>query len=129
MSTGGGCADKNKKGGALKSEFAVGRIAGASPAEHRYYVLVMFDISEAKKYRMLVRTLKKYGLPIQRSVFEAQLKPGQIKDLLGEVERLMSSERFYNPSDNVRVYKVAGNCDVTVFGQYVSTLTEENVFI
>ncbi len=54
---------------------SLGRIAGASPAENRYYVLVMFDIADPKKYRLLMRILKRYATRIQKSVFEAQLKP------------------------------------------------------
>ena len=33
-----------------KTELSLGRITGAVPAENRYYVLILFDISETKKY-------------------------------------------------------------------------------
>ncbi|NHM16474.1 CRISPR-associated endonuclease Cas2 [Eggerthellaceae bacterium zg-887] len=111
-----------------KTEFAPGRITGASPSENRYYVLILFDISNQKKYRALVKILKRYGLRIQKSVFEAQLKTPQIRDLVLSIEALMGSERFYDPGDNVRVYKIAGNCDVVAFGSCGTSILEENIF-
>jgi len=114
---------------AKKTELAVGKKAGASPTEDRFYVVVFFDIADAKKYRLLVKTLKSYGSRIQKSVFEAQLSRRQIRDLLAKVEQLMSSETYYNPSDNVRVYKIAGNCEITIFGANESSFLEENIFI
>ena len=112
-----------------KTEVSVGKTAGASPAESTYYVLVLFDISDAKKYRNLMRLLKRYGTRIQKSVFEGQLRRSQIKELVGAIEKLMGSARFYNADDNVRIYKIASSCEVTVFGRYESNLTEENIFL
>ena len=112
-----------------KTQIAVGKTTGASPAESAYYVLVLFDISDAKKYRKLIGILKRYGTRVQKSVFEAQIKMSQIKELAGAIEHLMLSARFYNVDDNVRIYKVAGNCEVTIFGRYESNLTEENIFL
>lgn len=112
-----------------KTEVSLGRVVGPSPAENRYYVLVLFDISEQKKYRLLLKILNRYGSRIQKSVFEAQLKASQIRELSESLERLMSSERFCNPNDNIRVYKVSGNCTATVLGDYKSNLMEENIFL
>lgn len=91
--------------------------------------MVLFDISDSKKYRILIRILKSYGVRIQKSIFECQIKRTQLKDLLASLDRLMSSERFYNPSDNIRLYKISGNCEVTVYGTYEENIVEENIFI
>ena len=72
--------------------------------------------------------LKRYGTRIQKSVFEAQLKMSQIKALTASAERLMSSQRYYDPDDKMRIYKIAGNCDVTVFGACEKITVEQNVF-
>jgi CRISPR-associated protein Cas2 len=112
-----------------KSELSLGKTSGASPAEDRFYVIVFFDISEAKKYRALTKILKSYGNRIQKSVFEAQLRRAQIKNLIAAIEKLMTSERYYCATDNVRIYKIAGNCEVTVFGVYESNILEENIFV
>lgn len=112
-----------------KTEVSVGKRAASTPSESTYYVLVLFDISDSKKYRCLTRILKRYGTRIQKSVFEAQLRLSQIKELTGAIEKLMVATRFYNSDDNVRLYRMASNCELTVFGRYESTLTEENIFI
>ena len=106
-----------------------GRTAGTSPAEHRYYFLILFDIAEPKKYRMLMKILKRYAKRIQKSVFEAQLKPGQIREMTAAIEGLMGSERYYDPDDNVRVYRVAGNCEATVYGVCHTVEVEGDIFI
>ena len=113
---------------AHKETFSVGRQAGASPSEHRYYVLILFDISSQKKYRLLMKLLKRYGIRIQKSVFEAQLKASQIKKLTASAKRLMSSQRYYDPDDKMRIYKIAGNCEVTVFVAHEGSTVEQNVF-
>jgi CRISPR-associated endonuclease Cas2 len=105
-----------------KKELTLGKLPGASPASDRYYVVALFDISEAKKYRALLKILKSYSCRIQKSVFEAHLKRSQIKEMSAKIETLMTSERYYNPSDNVRLYRIAGNCALTVFGSYQSTI-------
>jgi CRISPR-associated protein Cas2 len=112
-----------------KASLTLGKLSGASPADDRYYIIVFFDISDAKKYRALVKTLKNYGSRIQKSVFEAQLKKAQIKTLTASIEKLMASEKYFDPSDNVRIYKIAGSCDATVFGSCESTILEEIIFI
>lgn len=105
------------------------KMPGASPAESRYYVLLLFDIADAKKYRLLMRILKRYSTRIQKSVFEAFLKPRQIKQMTDEIEKLMASDRYYNPDDNIRIYRIAGKCDVTVFGTCRTTGVETDIFI
>lgn len=37
------------------------RCLGASPAENRFYTLIMFDISGRKKYSLLTKLLKRYS--------------------------------------------------------------------
>ncbi|MDR2714352.1 MAG: CRISPR-associated endonuclease Cas2 [Coriobacteriales bacterium] len=112
-----------------KSCLTLGKIGGSSPADDLYYVLIFFDISDVKKYRLLIRILKNYSLRIQKSIFEAHLKRAQIKKLVESIDKLMSSKKYINPSDNVRIYRISGNCEVTVFGTYESTTLEENIFI
>ena len=111
------------------TRFLALRVAGATPSESSYYVLVLFDIADAKKYRLLLRILKRYARRIQKSVFEAQLKPRQIREMTDAIEKLMRSEKFYDPDDNVRVYRIASNCDVTVFENCNTMGTESDIFI
>ncbi len=111
-----------------KTELFPGKLNGASPAEDRFYVMILFDISDQKKYRILIKILNRYCLRVQKSVFEAQLKMTQIRQLTSLIERLMSSIRFFDPNDNVRIYRISGNCTATVFGECKSSMVEENIF-
>lgn len=106
----------------------VGRIKGSSPSVDQYYVVMLFDISEPKKYRALVKILKSYGSRIQKSVFEAQLQNSQIKHLIFQVGQLMGSKRYFNEADRVRIYKIAGNCEVTVMGEDSEAAMEDDIF-
>lgn len=105
-----------------------GKIKGASPSEDRYYVIVLFDISDAKKYRLLLKILLKYSSRVQKSVFEASLRNSQIKDMVGSIERLMASARYSNPQDKVRVYKIAGDCEMVVFGTCENANLSDDIF-
>lgn len=118
-----------EEGKLVRTSCSPGRVNGPSPAENRYYVIVLFDISDAKKYRLLTKVLKGYGTRIQKSVFEAQLKRSQIKTLIASVEKLMSSRRFFNPDDNIRIYEIAGHCDLTIFGECHIDVIEDNIFV
>ncbi len=112
-----------------KTEFSPGKLSGASPAEDRFYVVVLFDISDQKKYRILIKILNEYCVRVQKSVFEGHLKMSQIRQLMSSIERLMSSERYFDADDNVRIYRISGNCTATVYGNCTSSIVEENIFI
>lgn len=114
-----------------KTDLALGRITGASPSENKYYALVMFDISEIRKYTLLTRLLKRYCFHIQNSVYEAYLRPSDLRELVASIEKLMASERYFNPDDRVRVYRMSGGCSAVVYGPCGDdgALLEENLFI
>ena len=114
-----------------KTERSFGKVAGASPAENKFYVLVMFDVSDRKKYTLLVKHLKRYSYRIQNSVFEGHLKLSDYRALVAGIERLMRSERYFDASDRVRIYKVSSACDAVIFGEcgYESIDLGENLFI
>ena len=76
-----------------------------------------------------MRILKGYSKRIQKSVFEAELKPRQIREMTSSIERLMSSEEFFDEGDNVRIYRISGHCDVTVFGSCGTSEFEHDIFI
>lgn len=111
------------------SSLTIGRQGGGSPAEGRYYVLVLFDIASEKKYRLLMRILKRYATRIQKSVFDAYLKPCQIREMMDSIEGLMASEQYFNRDDNVRIYRIASNCTATVYGTCETVRRGEDIFI
>ena len=93
------------------------RKEGASPAKNKFYTLIMFDISNRKKYSLITKLLKRYSRRIQNSVYEAYLKPADMKELTDGIERLMGSERYYDPADKERVYKMSGPCSAALYGE------------
>ena len=110
-------------------ETRLGKIRGSSPAEDRYYVVVLFDISNQKKYRRIIKILNGYGDRIQYSIFEAYLRSAQIKEMVQKTRDVMANERYYDPKDKIRIYRVAGNCDLTIFCDYVEPAPMGDVFI
>ncbi len=115
----------------LKTERTYGKVAGASPAENKFYVLVMFDVSNRKKYTLLLKHLKRYSYRIQNSVFEAHLRMADFKELVAGIERLMRSKRYFDEADRVRIYRISSGCEAVIFGENSaeSIDLDENLFI
>ncbi len=111
------------------THFTPARLKGSSPAYDQDYVLVVFDISNQKKYRILVKILRKYGTAIQKSVYAAHINRSQFATLMKELERLTGSEKYFDANDSVYVYKIAGNCEATAFGVYTKTALDENIIL
>ncbi len=111
------------------TDVSLWRKAGASPSDDLYYVLVLFDISNAKRYRYLTKLLMRYGSRIQKSVFEAWLTKLQISNLKAGIAKAMSLFSAEGDSDGVRVYVLSGSSAVVVFGPYEDTYLEENIFL
>lgn len=114
-----------------KADISLGRITGPSPSEGRCYVMVMFDITNVKKYARVTKLLKRYCYRIQNSVYEGYLKPSEYRSLVDGMERLMGSERYFDAADRVRIYRLTGSCNAIVFGpcDKEKTLPRDNLFI
>ena len=110
-----------------RTERTFSKSIGSSPSENKYYVLIMFDISDRKKYFLLTKTLKRYANRIQNSVYEAYLKSAHIKGLIRDVENLMKSEKYFNSADKVRIYKLTGTCSSVIFGEFIEERTDRSV--
>lgn len=114
-----------------RTDMTLGRATGPSPAENRCYVMVMFDVSNVKKYTKITKLLRRYCSRIQNSVYEGYLKASDYRALLEGLERLMGSERFFDPGDKVRVYRLTGSCTAVTYGPCSKDkmLPCENLFI
>ncbi len=117
--------------GLIKTERSFGKVAGPSPADNKFYILVMFDVSDRKKYSLLTKHLKRYSYRIQNSVFEAHLRMSDYREMVAGIEKLMRSIRFFDANDRVRVYRVSNACEAVIFGEYSSEDIDldENLFI
>jgi CRISPR-associated protein Cas2 len=91
--------------------------------DKKHFVLVVYDISDNKRRNKMVKILNRYGFRVQKSVFEAMLRPNKYKKLLSEVEKIPDS------FDSVRVYKIQGSGTVEVFGHQFSIEDTETIII
>lgn len=78
--------------------------------EKKYIVLVIYDIVDNKRRLKVSKHLASYGNRVQKSAFEARLTGKKYKKLLEGLEKLM------DPTDNVRIYKMTGYEEITVYG-------------
>ena len=77
-------------------------------------IVVCYDISDNKRRNQMVKLLERYLFRVQRSVFEAMLTKQKTKQL--------------NQDDNIRIYKINGSGDVTVYGN-AQVLEDEEIII
>ena len=70
----------------------------------------------------MVKLLERYLFRVQRSVFEAMLTKQKTKQLNQELAR------FANDDDDIRIYKINGSGDVTVYGN-AQVLEDEEIII
>jgi CRISPR-associated protein Cas2 len=78
--------------------------------EVQYIVLVIYDIVANKQRYKVAKLLDKYGIRVQKSCFEAKLNRKQYNKLISELKATLKAD------DNVRVYKIHGNEEITTFG-------------
>jgi CRISPR-associated protein Cas2 len=91
--------------------------------DKKYFVLVIYDISENKRRNRMVKILNSYGFRVQKSAFEALLRPSKYKKLLSDIAKIPDS------CDSIRVYKILGQGTVEVFGEQFYIESEETVII
>ena len=91
--------------------------------DNKVFVLVIYDIIENKKRVKLAKKLLGYGFRIQKSAFEAKLTEKKYRQLLSELKS------FENSEDSIRVYRIIGQGNVTVFGEQKDTELEDIIVI
>ena len=94
-------------------------------SEDKVYVLVIYDISDNKKRTKLSKYLQGYGFRIQKSAFEAMIKPSLYKKLKKELEYYIDKDK----EDSIRIYKIIGQGQVTVLGKQEEVLSKDVVII
>jgi len=91
--------------------------------DNKVFVLVIYDIIDNKKRVKLAKKLLGYGFRIQKSAFEAKLTEKKYRQLLSELKS------FENSEDSIRVYRIIGQGNVTVFGEQKDTELEDIIVI
>jgi len=79
-----------------------------SPAQktirHMLY-LIAYDITDAKRLRLVAKTCEDFGVRVEYSVFECDLTPERFENLWAELNRLIDHEE-----DSLLAYRICGEC-------------------
>ncbi len=86
-------------------------------------VVIIYDIVDNKKRYRFAKFLKSYGVRVQKSAFECILSNKKYDKMIGSIEKYIGKE------DLLRVYKIASNADVQVWGDVDKTIDEEVIII
>ena len=90
----------------------------------KIYILVIYDIVENKRRLKFAKTLEGFGIRVQRSCFEAFVTEPLYLKLIHLIPGLINNEE-----DSVRVYRIVGSGEVTVFGNSVDCKAEDVIII
>jgi len=86
--------------------------------------VIAYDISDDPRRTRLFKALKRYGTPVQESVFECHLTPSQFVQMRQEIERLI------DPGiDQVRYYELCHTCEGRIKATSASKMTSDPVAI
>lgn len=103
--------EKETNGLNFDENYIFGNIDGDKTTEKKYFILVIYDISDNKRRNRMVKILNGYGFRVQKSAFEAHLLPRKYKKLLKDIEKIPDI------CDSIRVYKMQDMSTVKVFGE------------
>lgn len=93
--------------------------------EHRrkLYVLIIYDIVDNKRRNAFAKKMNGYGFRVQKSAFEAMIPENLYQRLLADIPKMIDKAM-----DNVRIYKIRGEGEVTLFGDS-RKITDDEVII
>lgn len=91
--------------------------------ESKVYVLVIYDIIDNKKRLKLVKYLNSFGFRVQKSFYEAKLSKRAYDKLMSGIGKYADEE------DSIRIYKIIGSGQVTVYGKQQEIDDEEIIII
>jgi CRISPR-associated protein Cas2 len=86
--------------------------------------VVAYDISDDRRRLRVFKTLKRYGTPVQESVFECHLTQGQLVEMRQAVAGLIEPH-----TDQVRIYKLCEDCVRRILATPASRLTSDPIAI
>ena len=86
-------------------------------------VLIIYDIIENKKRTKFAKHLEGYGIRVQKSAFEARLTKKKYEKLLSEIPRFCGEE------DSIRVYRISGQSQISIWGTREVPPDEEDIIV
>jgi CRISPR-associated protein Cas2 len=91
--------------------------------KRKYLVVVIYDITDNKRRNELSKYLKSFGFRVQKSAFECILDINNYKKLTQEIDKYVTG------GDLLRIYRLAGNTDVQVWGNIQKTEIDEIIIV
>ena len=88
------------------------------------YVLIIYDIVSNRVRNAFAKKMEGYGFRIQKSAFEAMIDESLYHQLLETIPNLINLNE-----DTVRVYRIRGAGEVSLFGQSPTVTPEETIII
>jgi CRISPR-associated protein Cas2 len=92
-------------------------------AKRKYLVVVIYDVVDNRRRAKLSKYLKSFGYRVQKSAFECILDLKTYKKLTKGIKKYINSE------DLLRIYRMAGNTDVQVWGNVNNTYIEDIIIV
>lgn len=92
--------------------------------EKRVYVLIIYDIVSNKRRVAFAKRMSGYGFRVQKSAFEAMISEKLYQQLLDEIPRQINPKE-----DSVRIYKLIGHGQVSLFGVNETIKNEEVIIL
>ena len=90
----------------------------------KIYLLVIYDIISNKRRLKFAKHMEAYGIRVQKSCFEAFLTDNQYERILYSVPELIDEAE-----DSVRVYRMIGSGEVSVFGVNAAPKAEDVIIL
>lgn len=90
----------------------------------KLYILVIYDIVDNKRRVRFAKKMNGYGFRVQKSAFEAMVTENLYRRLLHDIPELIDRR-----SDSVRVYKIRGYGEVSLFGASPEIKNKEVIII
>lgn len=78
-------------------------LTGTAPVQ--IFVVISYDIPDTKRRNKVCKLLKDYGARVQYSVFECQIRPGDLRRLRERLRPLLNLDE-----DDVRFYQLCAHC-------------------
>ena len=79
--------------------------------EKKIYMLVIYDIVSNKRRVKFAKKMNGYGFRVQKSAFEAMITEKLYGELIDCIPKLIDKT-----TDSVRIYKIRGQAEVSLFG-------------
>jgi len=92
--------------------------------------IISYDISNNTIRSRIDKTMKDFGQRVQKSVFECELDPKRLRELVALLDKKRLSKGT-DPGDSIRVYPLCAACSdkVIVLGFRPAIVTETNVVV